>query len=277
MHDMTYPTGRQRVTAKEQRVRAAVDEVVAATEPEQVVLFGSFARGSAGPDSDIDLLVIGDPERQRGGKRTCARTGDEVDVFITDRASAELRRYSAVYLEGIALSEGRTVYAKDGKTAIRTGERMIRRTLYDPDKAVEWVDEARHHLERFETDQRDAFKCSSLAAALERALKALIVAAGQRVAHRHGLEKLWTEAEEVGGRLPGKLTATDLEELTKYTGEFLYPPVGERELDPRATWEGCESGIREVVAHAGQRVPTRVKQTLAQIRREREDLDDMQG
>ena len=270
MHDMADPTRIERVALTDQRVRAAVDEVVAATNPEQVVLFGSFARGSARADSDIDLLVIGDPERQRGGKRTCGRTGDEVDVFITDRASAERRRYSAAYLEGIALSEGRTVYAKDAETALGTGERMIRRTLYDPDKAVEWIDEARHHLKRFDTDQRDAFKCGSLAAAFERALKALIVAAGRRVAHRHGLEKLWTEAEQVAGTLPGGLTGADLEELTKYTGEFLYPPAGERELDPRATWERCESAMREVFAHAGQRVPTMVEQTLAQIRQERE-------
>ena len=32
----------------EQRVRAAVDEIVTATDPEQVVLFGSVARGTAG-------------------------------------------------------------------------------------------------------------------------------------------------------------------------------------------------------------------------------------
>lgn len=73
----------------EQRVKAAVDEVVAATDPEQVVLFGSVARGTAGAESDIDLLVIGDPGRHADGKQTCARTGDQVDVFVTDRATAE--------------------------------------------------------------------------------------------------------------------------------------------------------------------------------------------
>jgi len=42
----------------EQRISAAVDEIVAATDPEQVVLFGSLAKGTAGPESDIDLLIV---------------------------------------------------------------------------------------------------------------------------------------------------------------------------------------------------------------------------
>ena len=37
---------------------AVVDEVVAAVDPLEVILFGSVARGEDGPDSDIDLLVV---------------------------------------------------------------------------------------------------------------------------------------------------------------------------------------------------------------------------
>lgn len=32
--------------------------IVAASDPEQVILFGSYARGDVGPDSDVDVLVI---------------------------------------------------------------------------------------------------------------------------------------------------------------------------------------------------------------------------
>lgn len=32
----------------------------AVSDPEQIILFGSYARGDAGPDSDIDLLVVKD-------------------------------------------------------------------------------------------------------------------------------------------------------------------------------------------------------------------------
>jgi uncharacterized protein len=37
-----------------QMVRCIVDRF----DPEQIILFGSHARGDAGPDSDIDLLVV---------------------------------------------------------------------------------------------------------------------------------------------------------------------------------------------------------------------------
>jgi predicted nucleotidyltransferase len=44
----------------QEMVRAIVREV----DPERIYLFGSYARGDAGPDSDVDLLVV---ERERFG------------------------------------------------------------------------------------------------------------------------------------------------------------------------------------------------------------------
>jgi hypothetical protein len=42
--------------------RALLDPVVAYFNPRRVIVFGSVARGQAGPDSDIDLLVIVDDD-----------------------------------------------------------------------------------------------------------------------------------------------------------------------------------------------------------------------
>jgi len=39
-----------------------LDSVVAYFRPRRVILFGSHARGQAGPDSDIDLLVVVDDD-----------------------------------------------------------------------------------------------------------------------------------------------------------------------------------------------------------------------
>lgn len=39
-----------------------LDPVVAYFNPRRVILFGSHARGDAGPDSDIDLLVVVDDD-----------------------------------------------------------------------------------------------------------------------------------------------------------------------------------------------------------------------
>ena len=35
-----------------------VKRIVKKFDPEQIILFGSHARGEAGPDSDVDLLVV---------------------------------------------------------------------------------------------------------------------------------------------------------------------------------------------------------------------------
>jgi predicted nucleotidyltransferase len=32
--------------------------IVETSHPEKIILFGSYARGTSGPDSDLDLLVI---------------------------------------------------------------------------------------------------------------------------------------------------------------------------------------------------------------------------
>ncbi len=40
-------------------IRAVGSKIAAKFRPQRVILFGSYARGAAGADSDIDLLVIG--------------------------------------------------------------------------------------------------------------------------------------------------------------------------------------------------------------------------
>jgi predicted nucleotidyltransferase len=39
-------------------IESLADEIAREFNPEKIILFGSYARGTAGPDSDVDLLVI---------------------------------------------------------------------------------------------------------------------------------------------------------------------------------------------------------------------------
>jgi predicted nucleotidyltransferase len=55
----------------ERALREITALIVRCLDPEQILLFGSVAKGNAGPHSDLDLLVIGDfagPRHRRGGE-----------------------------------------------------------------------------------------------------------------------------------------------------------------------------------------------------------------
>ena len=42
----------------QKKIEEMVRRIVERFHPKQVILFGSYARGHAGPDSDVDLLVV---------------------------------------------------------------------------------------------------------------------------------------------------------------------------------------------------------------------------
>ncbi len=60
-------------------LREIVLRLVAAAQPEAVILFGSHARGDARPDSDIDLLVVADSPQPRH-RRSAALYGVLSDI-----------------------------------------------------------------------------------------------------------------------------------------------------------------------------------------------------
>ena len=45
-------------TSIESRLERAVQRLVSALNPKKIILFGSYAYGQPGPDSDVDLLVV---------------------------------------------------------------------------------------------------------------------------------------------------------------------------------------------------------------------------
>ena len=55
----------------QEKIQEMVQRIVTQFAPDKIVLFGSYARGLAGPDSDVDLLIIkpvaGSTHRRRTG------------------------------------------------------------------------------------------------------------------------------------------------------------------------------------------------------------------
>ncbi|MGC8633408.1 MAG: nucleotidyltransferase domain-containing protein [Candidatus Limnocylindrales bacterium] len=86
-------------------------------DPERILLFGSLARGEAGRDSDIDLLVVFRDALDRRSTAVALRvaTADipaPVDFLVTDLAEIERRGRIPGLALGTALREGKVVYER---------------------------------------------------------------------------------------------------------------------------------------------------------------------
>lgn len=87
----------------------------AAAQPEQIILFGSRATGTAGPDSDYDLLVVqaSDQPRYRRSAPLYTALADlpvEVDVLVyTPEEVQEWRGVREAFVT-TAVREGQVLY-----------------------------------------------------------------------------------------------------------------------------------------------------------------------
>jgi predicted nucleotidyltransferase len=106
---------------KKNRLERIIDEmvlrIVERFDPERIILFGSAARGDAGPDSDVDLLVVMPVEGSRREK--AVEIGVAVndipvpkDIVVTTPEDFEWRKEIVGTIERPAAREGRLVYAR---------------------------------------------------------------------------------------------------------------------------------------------------------------------
>ncbi len=94
-----------------------VQRLVPAFRPRRIYLFGSQARGEAGPDSDYDVLLVLDEltdRRWRLCQAAYLALGDvraAVDVVVWSTADFERRLRAASSLPATVAREGRLLYA----------------------------------------------------------------------------------------------------------------------------------------------------------------------
>jgi predicted nucleotidyltransferase len=94
-----------------------VRRLVQIYEPERIYLFGSKARGDAGPDSDYDLLIVvpdkAPPERRDSklAYRALWDTGAAADVIVWEQSRFERRARVVCSLPATVLREGLVLYA----------------------------------------------------------------------------------------------------------------------------------------------------------------------
>jgi HEPN domain-containing protein/predicted nucleotidyltransferase len=242
-----------------------VQSVVAAAQPDEVVLFGSAARGEMGPDSDIDLLVI------KSGKFNHSRLLTTiyrhlpglaaVDVVLARAEDIEKYGDSPYLVYSPALREGKVVYrtrrkrgpagerlAGDGPTALPTLPHRVNlpnharlrceddmgHKQYTPTDPRAWLNRARSNLAMAQADTKGAVPedlCYEAQQAAEKAVKAVFIRRSVRFPYIHDLEQLLLLLERDGLKVP-KYVKNSME-LTRFALETSYPgasgPVNRRQ------------------------------------------------
>ena len=98
-----------------------VDAIIDEVDPEQVILFGSRARGDSFEDSDVDLVVLESTPFEEGR----SRHAEEVrlysalsdfrvskDILVYSKKDAEYWRDSLNHVLARALREGKVLYER---------------------------------------------------------------------------------------------------------------------------------------------------------------------
>jgi len=105
------------ILEQDAKLAEIVRRLVARLHPEQIYLFGSRARGEAGPDSDYDLLVIvresdlPGHRRDQQAYRALRGVGVAKDVLVWTRDEFDSRSRVVCSLPATVLREGRLLYA----------------------------------------------------------------------------------------------------------------------------------------------------------------------
>ena len=105
LHNLPHPgssirrdcLGSLGLTEKTALIAEMVQQIVTNWNPDQIILFGSHARGLAGPDSDVDLLVVVPLNRDRrtirlGIRRDLSGMGLPKDVVVVSPQEVECYR-----------------------------------------------------------------------------------------------------------------------------------------------------------------------------------------
>ena len=98
-------------------INRIAEEIVRRFQPLKLILFGSHARGDAGPDSDIDFLVVL-PEvtdKRRAAvesRRALADFPVPKDIIVTSPAEIAARGHLVGTVLRPALREGKVLYER---------------------------------------------------------------------------------------------------------------------------------------------------------------------
>jgi len=111
------PLPAEELLAHDPVLAETVRRLVAVLEPQRIYLFGSKARGDAGPDSDYDILVVVEHPTEplyrlsQRGFRALRGVNAAVDVVVWDRETFDGRLHLAASFPATVVREGRLLHA----------------------------------------------------------------------------------------------------------------------------------------------------------------------
>lgn len=112
----TKTAGKKKLTAGKQ-IKKIVGRIVSRFSPDKIILFGSYARGNAGPDSDLDLLIVMPVSGSR--RQKAIEIGVSLhdiaipkDVIVVTPQEFEWRKDVIGTIEQPAAREGKVLYAR---------------------------------------------------------------------------------------------------------------------------------------------------------------------
>jgi len=100
-----------------EKIDRMVRQIVADFAPDQIILFGSHASDQAGPDSDVDLLVVMPIEGSKRAKQLEIRmalhdVGIPKDIIVSRPEEFQWRKDTVGTIEHPAAHGGQVLYAR---------------------------------------------------------------------------------------------------------------------------------------------------------------------
>jgi HEPN domain-containing protein/predicted nucleotidyltransferase len=232
-----------------------IEDIVAKVDPVRIILFGSRAKSSARPDSDIDLLVVmpEGTDRRKAMVQIASRidrTDCGIDVLVATPAVLEAQADNPGLIYGQILRTGRDVYRVPGH---RTSEPLPDYSAGDAGSPTAWLRHARADLSLAEAAPPDGvvleLLCFHAQQAAEKALKAVwILIAHEWPPRSHHLLYLLSMLREAGVSDPLPLEVEAAQQLTRYAVITRYP--GDVGVMDEAEWQRAIADARAVVEWA---------------------------
>jgi len=100
------------------QIQCMVRRIVAEFDLDTIILFGSYARGQAGPDSDVDLLVVMPVKGSKRAQQLAIRAAvDDIqvpkDIVVSKPEEFRWRKDTVGTIEYPAVREGQVLHARE--------------------------------------------------------------------------------------------------------------------------------------------------------------------